>query len=92
MTRKVALLLLLLLLFAGCMKRGGQSNTDKTETKNQVEKVKPSPGTGNVQGKVLYNGKPVENIDVRLCEKFNRFLDGCGGQIYTAKTDRTAIT
>src|SRR5690349_23243706 len=88
MTRKVAVLLLLLLLFSGCMKRGGQSNTDKTEATNQVEKVKPAAGTGNVQGKVLYNGKPVENIDVRLCEKFNRFLDGCGGKIYTAKTDK----
>ena len=88
MTRKVALLLLLLLVFSGCMKRGGQSNTDKTEPKNQVEKVKPAPGTGNVQGKVLYNGQPVENIDVRLCEKFNRFLDGCGGKIYKAKTDK----
>jgi hypothetical protein len=52
-----------------------------------VEKVKPAPGTGNVQGKVLYNGKPVENIEVKLCEKFNRFLGGCDGQSYTARTD-----
>ena len=52
-----------------------------------VEKQKPSPGTGNVQGKVVYNGKPVENIDVQLCEKFNRFYGGCsGGKIYKAKT------
>ena len=27
-----------------------------------VEKLKPAPGTGNVQGKVLFNSKPVENI------------------------------
>ena len=53
-----------------------------------VEKVKPAPGTGNVQGKVLYNGAPVENIDVKLCETFSRFLSGCGGKIYTAKTDK----
>src|SRR6478672_10379024 len=52
-----------------------------------VEKVKPAPGTGNVQGKVLYNSKPVENIDVKLCEKFSRYLSGCGGQTYTARTD-----
>ncbi|HEX8160986.1 MAG TPA: hypothetical protein VF538_03885 [Pyrinomonadaceae bacterium] len=53
-----------------------------------VEKVKPAPGTGNVQGKVLYNGKPVENIEVKLCEKFNRFFGGCGdGKTYTARTD-----
>src|SRR5258705_7108617 len=44
-----------------------------------VEKVKPAPGTGNVQGKVLFNGKPVENIEVKLCETFSRFLGGCGG-------------
>ena len=53
-----------------------------------VEKVKPAPGTGNVQGKVLYNGKPVENIEVKLCEKFNRFLGGCGEKSYTARTDK----
>ena len=39
-----------------------------------VEKQKPSPGTGNVQGKVVYNGQPVANIDVQLCEKFNHGL------------------
>jgi hypothetical protein len=53
-----------------------------------VEKVKPAPGTGNVQGKVLYNSKPAENIEVKLCETFSRFLSGCGGQIYTARTDK----
>ena len=50
--------------------------------------MKPAPGTGNVQGKVLYNNAPVENIDVKLCETFSRFLSGCGGKIYTAKTDK----
>ena len=52
-----------------------------------VEKVKPAPGTGNVQGKVLYNGKPAEGIEVKLCETFSRFLGGCGGKTYTARTD-----
>jgi hypothetical protein len=52
-----------------------------------VEKVKPAPGTGNVQGKVVYNGQPVKNIEVKLCEKFNRFMGGCSGQTYTARTD-----
>src|ERR1043165_761356 len=86
MTRKLVVLVLLLLLFSGCMKRATNSNANSTAKENQVEKVKPAPGTGNVQGKVLYNGKPVENIDVRLCETFSRFLNGCGGKIYTAKT------
>ena len=52
-----------------------------------VEKVKPTPGTGNVQGKVLYNGKPAAGIEVRLCEKFNQFFGGCSGKTFTAKTD-----
>ena len=56
-------------------------------TTTGVEKQKPAPGTGNVQGKVLYNSKPVENIEVKLCEKFNRFLGGCDGKTYTARTD-----
>ena len=88
MTGKLVVLVLLLLLFSGCMKRATNSNANSTAKENQVEKVKPAPGTGNVQGKVLYNGKPVENIDVRLCETFSRFLSGCGGKIYTAKTDK----
>jgi hypothetical protein len=37
---------------------------------------------------VLYNNAPVAGIDVRLCETFSRFLSGCGGKIYTAKTDK----
>jgi hypothetical protein len=86
--RLVVVLLGMLLGLSGCTKRENKGNTDQTDSKSQVEKVKPAAGTGNVQGKVLYNGKPVENIDVRLCEKFNRFLDGCGGKIYTAKTDK----
>lgn len=53
-----------------------------------VEKMKPAPGTGNVQGKVLYNSRPAENIEVKLCETFSRFLGGCGGKTYTARTDK----
>lgn len=57
-------------------------------TEAGVEKVKPAPGTGNVQGKVLYNSKPAENIEVKLCEKFNRFFGGCSGKTFTARTDK----
>ncbi len=56
-----------------------------------IEKVKPAPGTGNVQGKVFYNSKPAENIKVQLCETFSRFLGGCGGQTYTARTDKDGV-
>ena len=51
------------------------------------EKEKPAAGKANVQGKVFYNEKPVANIEVKLCEKFNQYLSGCGGQIFTTKTD-----
>lgn len=78
----------LVLLSAGCAKRQASLNKNSEDKPEQVEKIKPTPGTGNVQGKVLYNGKPVENIDVRLCETFSRFLRGCGGKIYNAKTDK----
>lgn len=86
----VASVCLIAVLIAGCAKKqntpSGQSA--QSEPVQGVEKVKPSPGTGNVQGKVLYNNAPVENIDVKLCETFSRFLSGCGGQTYTAKTDK----
>ena len=72
-----------------CKKKTGSTRTpDPNAPVEGVEKVKPAPGTGNVQGKVLYNNAPVEGIEVRLCETFSRFLSGCGGQKYTAKTDK----
>src|ERR1044072_841260 len=75
--------------FGGCIKKSSAARADETASPVEgVEKVKPAPGTGNVQGKVLYNGAPVENIEVKLCETFSRFLSGCGGKIYTAKTDK----
>jgi hypothetical protein len=52
-----------------------------------TEKAKPAAGKGNVQGKVFYNGKPAAGIEVKLCEKFSQFLGGCGGDMFTAKTD-----
>jgi hypothetical protein len=52
-----------------------------------VEKEKPAPDKGNVQGKVFYNGQPVEGIEVKLCEKFSQYLSGCGGETFVTKTD-----
>ncbi|HEX8180895.1 MAG TPA: hypothetical protein VF525_15220 [Pyrinomonadaceae bacterium] len=54
----------------------------------KTEKAKPAAGTGNVQGKVLFNSQPAENIEVKLCEKFSQFIGGCSGQTYTARTDK----
>jgi hypothetical protein len=52
-----------------------------------TEKEKPAPGKGNVQGKVLYNGKPVPGVEVKLAEKFNQFLGSPGGETFVTKTD-----
>lgn len=84
----IALVCLAAFIFSSCAKKDVRTSADGSAAPVEgVEKVKPAPGTGNVQGKVLYNNAPVPNIDVRLCETFSRFLSGCGGKIYTAKTD-----
>ena len=87
--------ILAILAVLGCKSGNKSSSTNSTNSNNDtataetgVEKVKPAPGTGNVQGKVFYNSKPVENIEVKLCESFNRFLGGCSGKTFTAKTDK----
>ena len=75
--------------------RNSQSATESTKQSSAsggaeagIERIKPAPGTGNVQGKVFYNGKPVENIEVKLCETFNQYFGGCSGKSYTARTDK----
>jgi hypothetical protein len=74
----------------GCKAGSNKSATNSAAQPGEegVEKAKPAPGTGNVQGKVFFNSKPVENIEVKLCEKFSQYLSGCGGQILTARTDK----
>jgi len=86
------LFVLALIIHAGC-KRTNSLSTNSAKpgaepAETGVEKVKPATGTGNVQGKVYYNSKPAENIEVKLCESFSRFGGGCGGKIFTAKTDK----
>jgi hypothetical protein len=54
-----------------------------------VEKEKPAAGKANVQGKVLFNEKPAADIEVKLCEKFSRFIGGCSGETFTTKTDQS---
>jgi hypothetical protein len=52
-----------------------------------VEKEKPEAGKGNVQGKVFYNQQPAAGVEVKLCETFNQYFGGCGGETFTARTD-----
>lgn len=60
---------------------------DTTASGTGTEKEKPAEGKGNLQGKVLYNGQPVENIEVKLCEEYNQFLGNCDGESFTVRTD-----
>lgn len=55
-------------------------------TAAQVERARPAPGTGNVQGEVLFDDRPAAGIEVRLCEVFSRFGSGCSGAELTART------
>lgn len=63
------------------------ADNDVIHSATGVEKEKPAAGKANVQGKVFFNEKPVADIDVKLCAKFNRFIGGCGGETFTTKTD-----
>lgn len=85
-----AIAVISLITMLGC-KAGNKTTSNSNGAQSAetgVEKVKPAPGTGNVQGKVLFNSKPAENIEVKLCETFSRYLSGCGGQTFTARTDK----
>lgn len=93
MLRKVVLISVVsAVALCGCSKKDAPAtaagSSNQPAPVEGVEKIKPAPGTGNVQGKVLYNNQPVENIEAKLCETFSRFLSGCGGKTYTAKTDK----
>jgi hypothetical protein len=46
----------------------------------------PASGTGNVQGRVLWNGQPVVDVEVKLCEKVSLF-GGCSGFETGTRTD-----
>lgn len=86
--------LLAISLIAGCnlgKKDETNARSELAQTETGVEKVKPAPGTGNVQGKVMYNSQPAENIEVKLCETFSRFVGGCSGKTYTARTDKEGV-
>lgn len=72
--------------------RAAANNSDTTTaedtTTDAVEKTKPAAGKGNLQGKVMFNDKPVEGINVKLCEQFS-MIGGirCSGKTVAAKTE-----
>lgn len=66
--------------------------SDNSDVTNSTEREKPAAGKGNVQGTVFFDGKPVPNIDVKLCENFTAVVDiDCGGKTFTAKTDNDGV-
>lgn len=46
----------------------------------------PDKGKANVEGHVVWNGKPAANISVRVCEDLST-LGGCKGRKYESKTN-----
>ena len=69
------------------MPKTEKADKDFVPSETGTEKAKPEAGKANVQGKVLYNEKPVEGVEVKLCEKFNNFIGGCDGETFKTKTD-----
>lgn len=69
------------------MPKTEKSDKDFVESESGIEKSKPEAGKANVQGKVFYNEKPAEGIEVKICEKFSRFIGGCDGETFKTKTD-----
>lgn len=62
----------------------------ETPQEEQKELFKPAAGTGNIQGKVLFNDKPAANILVTLSEKFSTIF-GASGKSFTARTDKNGV-
>jgi hypothetical protein len=69
------------------MPKTEKADKDFVPSESGTEKAKPEVGKANVQGVVLYNEKPVEGVEVKLCEKFNNFIGGCNGETFKTKTD-----
>jgi hypothetical protein len=65
-------------------------NTNVSVTSDTgTEKRRPASGKANLQGKVLYDEKPVAGIEVRLCEKMSTILGlECDGKIFKIRTDK----
>ncbi len=52
--------------------------------------AQPAPGTGGVYGRLLWNGQPVEGIQVKLCKEI-KFIGGCEGAEYPTVTDADGV-
>jgi hypothetical protein len=50
----------------------------------------PASGTGNVAGRLLWNGQAVIGVPVKLCEEID-YLSGCSGVGFDATTDNSGV-
>jgi hypothetical protein len=64
-----------------------KSDGDYVESEDGTAKATPEAGKANVQGKVLFNGEPVSGVEVKVCQKFSRFMGDCSGDTFKTKTD-----
>jgi hypothetical protein len=60
---------------------------DYVESEDGTAKATPESGKANVQGKVLFNGEPAAGVEVKICQKFSRFIGDCSGDTFKTKTD-----
>ncbi len=50
----------------------------------------PAAGSGGVYGRLLWNGGPVEGLEVKLCDEI-KFIGGCTGAEYPSITDANGV-
>jgi hypothetical protein len=90
--KKFVLLLVFAVFIFSCSKGKKETAKDKSE-KTKSESVAypdipdPQNGKGNIAGRILWNGKPAESIEVTMCKDFN-FFSGCKGKDYKVNTDK----
>jgi hypothetical protein len=58
----------------------------KSESISYPDIQPPKTGKGNVAGRILWNSKPAEGIEVTMCKDFNIF-SGCKGREYKETTN-----
>lgn len=50
----------------------------------------PAAGTGGVYGRLLWNGQPVQGVEVKLCDEI-KYFGGCEGAEYPTVTDANGV-
>jgi FlaG/FlaF family flagellin (archaellin) len=64
-----------------------KADGDYVDSEDGTAKATPESGKANVQGKVLFNGEPAAGVEVKICQKFSRFMGDCSGDTFKTKTD-----